>query len=225
MIRELEGPGAGGFNRINWDLRYPLGFDIKGGGDGYYPLRGPLVLPGEYTVKLIVGDQEMSQKVMVRVDPRIEFKPEALQARLKASQGMNEVARAFLDVRNATSKIETELNRLSDNAKNRGDIPAEMSKMFQEIRSKLKEVKEDFRRERFGIQSAIMDLLGQLEASTSAPTEAQLETIDHLRVRIERAIQIVNILLSENLPELQRQLNIENSGLLISETVKPPKRY
>jgi hypothetical protein len=93
-IRTLRGTNKGGVNRVVWDLRYEPSAEVKlrttpGGNphvweekrfrgkdrrDVYYYgtpsiMRGPLVPPGTYTVKLQAGGQELTQNLTVRKDP------------------------------------------------------------------------------------------------------------------------------------------------------------
>src|SRR4029077_9314536 len=69
VIREIDGPGAAGVNRTNWDLRWtpaaeptPQQLEAIEAGYGFGP-RGPLVDPGEYAIKIKAGDKEATQKV------------------------------------------------------------------------------------------------------------------------------------------------------------------
>jgi photosystem II stability/assembly factor-like uncharacterized protein len=68
---ELPGTRAG-LNRFSWDMRYPDAHGIEGGtfmlGGN---LRGPMVTPGQYKVKLTVGDQSATQTFEVKRDPRV----------------------------------------------------------------------------------------------------------------------------------------------------------
>lgn len=95
-----------GTNRINWNLRYddPPGFNpdinnqMNAAPDSVTPgPHGPLVLPGTYTIKLIVDGQTYTQSVVVHNDPRIGESPAimaALRAQIKlalaSSDGMND---------------------------------------------------------------------------------------------------------------------------------------
>jgi hypothetical protein len=68
---------AAGHHRWVWDLRGPTPPKPQPGppGAAFYedgPRRAPLVLPGQYTVRLTVGGRSMSQPLVVRLDPRIE---------------------------------------------------------------------------------------------------------------------------------------------------------
>ena len=75
VIRELEGPGASGVNRTNWDLRYdspaePTPEQLEAMAAGYdFGPRGPFVEPGEYSIKIKAGDKEGTQRVTVEEDP------------------------------------------------------------------------------------------------------------------------------------------------------------
>ncbi|HVH60818.1 MAG TPA: hypothetical protein VM709_10810, partial [Candidatus Sulfotelmatobacter sp.] len=71
VIREFDGPGAAGVNRTTWDLREnapaeptPEQQEAIAAGFGFGP-RGPLVEPGEYTIKIKAGEKEATQKVAV----------------------------------------------------------------------------------------------------------------------------------------------------------------
>src|SRR4029077_3331173 len=90
VVREFEGPGAAGVNRINWDLRWtppaeptPEQLEAMAAGFDFGP-RGPLAEPGEYTIKVKVGAKEQSQKLMVEEDPRITLSAEDRAARREA---------------------------------------------------------------------------------------------------------------------------------------------
>ena len=97
MIRELEGPGAAGVNRTNWDLRYdspaePTPEQLEAMAAGYdFGPRGPFVEPGEYSIKIKAGDQEAAQKVTVEEDPRLQLSAEDRAARRRLVSGPRRV--------------------------------------------------------------------------------------------------------------------------------------
>ncbi len=69
LVREFDGPGKAGVNRTNWDLRWnspavptPEQLEAAAAGFDFGP-RGPLVEPGEYTIKIKAGGKEDTQKV------------------------------------------------------------------------------------------------------------------------------------------------------------------
>ena len=60
-----------GANRITWDLRYESVPNIPGA-YVFGSLQGRRVVPGDYQVRLTVGDWSMTQPLEVRMDPRVD---------------------------------------------------------------------------------------------------------------------------------------------------------
>lgn len=85
-------PATAGAHRVTWDLRYPpppairVDYSETMGavpGDTPFTPEGPLVLPGKYTVKLIVDGASYTQPVVVKEDPRIGDSPEVMEGMKK----------------------------------------------------------------------------------------------------------------------------------------------
>ncbi len=81
---------SAGMHRLVWDLRYSrpdaLSYDYSIAGVWHEgtPIdpRGPLALPGRYTVSLTVGGKTFTQPLVVRLDPRVKVGPAALRRQL-----------------------------------------------------------------------------------------------------------------------------------------------
>jgi photosystem II stability/assembly factor-like uncharacterized protein len=72
-----------GLNRAAWDLRYEGAKWVPGARiDTGDPGAGPLVLPGDYTVRLTVGDRSLTQPLRVDPDPRSTASRSDLEAQL-----------------------------------------------------------------------------------------------------------------------------------------------
>ncbi|MDE8342560.1 MAG: glycosyl hydrolase [Acidocella sp.] len=63
-------PAHAGMNRLVWDLRYDDPVQIPGAIYSDQAPRGPLVGPGQYTVRLSVAGQQISAPLTVAIDPR-----------------------------------------------------------------------------------------------------------------------------------------------------------
>jgi len=82
VVRQIEGTGHAGVNRVNWDLRYPpLPLERPSGESaGFYDPRfsvadSPTAEPGEYSVQVSVGDMHASKTVRVDDDPLVVISP------------------------------------------------------------------------------------------------------------------------------------------------------
>jgi len=225
VVRELEGPWRRGFNRVSWDLRQAMNSSPEWKpGEFYYPLRGPMVLPGEYEVKLMAAGQEMVQKVTVKLDSRIKASEEALTAKLKAGLRVNDMVRAFLEAKAAVQAIEKEIVPIQESSKKQTNFPQDAKSLLDEISKNLEGFRKEFIAEMEGMEFELLDLMGQLDASTSRPTEAQGMIIERLTVKLDKGINTVNSLLTEKLPELQKKLRCGDFRLAGLQPIKLPER-
>jgi hypothetical protein len=75
-VAKLQAPHLAGVHRVIWNLRYDAlsaaPADEESGGRAI-PMAGPLVMPGEYTVRLTALGHTSEQKLQVKEDPRIEI--------------------------------------------------------------------------------------------------------------------------------------------------------
>ena len=224
IVRTLEGPDRAGFNRVAWDLRYPLPFTPAPGEESWFgPPKGTFVLPGTYTVRLRARGKELTESVSVRIDPRARTSPDALRARFDASQRIAELQRAFFEAQKASQEIDKELQRVTEIVKATPPVAAPVDARLKELSKQVADVKERLKPGWGGPQFLLLDVAGQLQASTTAPSEAQLRSIDQLRVKVTEGVDKVNVLLTRDLPELHKQLQAERIGPVPLKPVTPPK--
>lgn len=90
-----------GLNRFVWDLRYaaPAG---GGGGRGFFSPRGPMVLPGEYRVRLTVNGHNYERTLHVELDPRVKTPWADIARQFTFEQ---EVIGATANARNLTTAV------------------------------------------------------------------------------------------------------------------------
>ena len=181
VVRELTGPDKKGLHRVNWDLRHPLSFTPASGDDGWFGVPvGPFVVPGDYTVTIAARGKELSEKVTVRADPRTNTSPEALQARHRVSQHVNEMLRAFTDASTTLDRLDAEVKRVKELVKDQPDASKALDQPLADFTKKLGEAKDKFKAGWGGPKFSLLDLLGQLQASSAAPTDAQARSSQQL---------------------------------------------
>jgi hypothetical protein len=147
-----------GINRVNWDLRMnppvppqPGQTGGGGGGFGFGGGRGPMVDPGEYTVKISVGQKEATKTFRVDEDPRVEISAADRTARRQAIDRSYEMARnagrsmrAIIGLRTALSTAIESWKRAPAapaGAERMGParIPEEIQKAGEELLKKVEE--------------------------------------------------------------------------------------
>lgn len=159
QARPFKVPKQAGINRIWWDLRYdrnkliklrtkPIGQDhVELGDKGWRSLprgsrgSGPLVPPGIYTVKLVVGDREFSRKLTVKKDPHSAGTVADILAQTRVLSEISRNIDAVADMINRIEWIRKQLNDLKVMLKEKQGAEAiinagdELDQKFIEIES------------------------------------------------------------------------------------------
>ncbi len=102
-------PAAAGMNRLVWDLRMDDPAQIPGAFYSGPTPRGPLVVPGDYSVKLTYHGQVLTQPLKVVVDPRVPGAEPGIRAKselaIAAEHDIDRLHRAVNDVRAARAGL------------------------------------------------------------------------------------------------------------------------
>ena len=136
---------------------------------------------------------------------------------------VNDLNRAFKEGQKAVGEIDKELNRVKELLKKQKSVPDEVNNRMRECYSKFDEIKKEFT----GGQTpnfAIIEMAGQLQASFTKPTQAQLRSISQLTDRVSDNIEKLNNILSQEYSNLQILL-IDNGIYAVPPgPITPPKR-
>lgn len=207
VIRTEEAPGTPGLHQQSWDLRHdspvePEEGEQQGGFFGTPP--GPLVMPGEYTVRLTMGDAVVERPVSVSLDPRVEIGPEAMRARREVLERIQEFIVPYTHANRAVGKLQdvaTEARRAIRGA----EVSEELETMVGELERRVRAVAGDLRDHRRTLFAAF-----SIERSSAPPTEDQIWSVDQARNQLPGLIEQINEMITETVPGLYRQMNEEN---------------
>jgi len=96
-------PAAAGMNRFVWNLRYDDPVQIPGAFYAGLPPRGPVALPGEYTVRLTYEGQTHTAPLNLKADPRVKGPLTGMQEKFALSMEVHHdqdaLHRAVNDIR------------------------------------------------------------------------------------------------------------------------------
>jgi hypothetical protein len=148
VIRRVPGPTGAGFNRIAWDLRYPLPYPVRidEGEDGFRESRGgPLAIPGEYSARLVlyadgsytpVGEpQKFNTRSMGMATLEAQDKAALLDFQLKVAELLRKIYAMDSFLSAAEERIAHMKQAIFQNAAS----DKEMMKKAREIELRLKE--------------------------------------------------------------------------------------
>lgn len=248
LVREFDGPGKAGVNRTNWDLRWnspavptPEQLEAAAAGFDFGP-RGPLVEPGEYTIKIKAGGKEDSQKVVVEDDPRQQMPAADRAARSEAIQQLYALAKLTDKDRKTIQGIKEGLKAAREQWKKEAErpeapkIPEEIQKAAEELQKKVDAVAEKFVREQEGLGNAgppfiwkpeplpqqVQSLLRDLDGFWAAPGGQQKDKLAELPPLVNDASAQVKKIAEEDLPALNKKMN--DAGIPHIVPAAPPQR-
>ncbi|MBA3806197.1 MAG: glycosyl hydrolase, partial [Acidobacteria bacterium] len=121
-------PAEAGLNRFAWDLRYADAAKFPGiilwAGD----MRGPLVTPGTYQVRLTVAGKIMTESFEVKKDPRVPATPadfaRQFELLIKIRDKLTETHNAITRIREVRGQVDDLVKRVKDQTDSRAIVEA-----------------------------------------------------------------------------------------------------
>jgi hypothetical protein len=115
-------PKEEGLNRVAWNLEMNGPTIIPGAkNDAGTPYRGPVVLPGTYTLMLRVDGKVLTQKVEVKLDPRSKASPsdlaDAHKLALQLRDDVTSLSNIVIALKSARGQIAERTKALNGDAK------------------------------------------------------------------------------------------------------------
>jgi len=227
VIRRLTGPVTAGFQRINWDLRYPASSlppppNPEGEDPFAEPPGGPLVMPGTYKVSMMkrvdgvttpIGQSQEFQVIVEgqdRMTPAdrialVEFQQKAARLQ-RAVQGANQAANAltprFTAIRRALIETPNAPESLLNDA-------VALEKRKNEI---LRALSGDtaLRQRNFNLPPSINERVGSIvgaqRMSTARPTQTQIDQYAHAAAEFEGVLAQLRQLIEVDLQALEKKM-------------------
>ncbi|HEX7049734.1 MAG TPA: hypothetical protein VF188_05930, partial [Longimicrobiales bacterium] len=195
VIRKLDGPGTAGIQQVIWDFRMDPPYQPErreDGGRGRFRRapRGPLVLPGTYTVRLIAAGDSMTTDVVVEQDPRIHVPRAELVARQDAMMRVNALAKPLYEAQQAAREAARRLDAARELLKQSGADAKALLAEADSLAARLEAATDALGEAGAGrVQFAI-------EGISARPTADQLWQIDQAWEKAPDAIRALNDLLT-----------------------------
>ena len=169
-----------GMHRFVWDLRLPrpaaltYEYSIAAVWLGGTPLepRGPLVLPGHYTVTLSADEVEVTQALEVRLDPRVHVDDDSLRRQLELAQ---EIGAALEQAVTAHREITSLLGE------RHGTLPAAAAE-------ELAAIADDGHPSLAGVAGVLATLATAVQGADAAPTQGQAAVLAEYRGQVEELV-------------------------------------
>ncbi|MBX7221586.1 MAG: glycosyl hydrolase [Blastocatellia bacterium] len=130
-----------GFNRWVWNLRYEDAKRFPGMILWTGETRGPVAVPGTYSVKLTVDGKSATQTFSIRQDPRLAVSDgdyaKQLELLLKIRDKLSETHEAIIEIRDVNKQIDALTERLKAN-----EAGKPVTEAGKKLKEKLKQIEE-----------------------------------------------------------------------------------
>ena len=216
--KELRAPGAKGWNRFIWNLRWASSKKIEGTDPASgQAVPGPLVSPNEYTVILKVGDKEYSQPLNIRKLKNVQSTQADLEAQeellLKIHREIDITVTSINQVRDLRSQLDGWTKRTKDQPGLEG-----LSEQAEELKNKVLEIEKtllvpDLRAGWADTNNNGLRLLAKLGALSGAinlgdypPTDVAQEVYADISGRIEAQLELLDAALQSDVSLLNQAL-------------------
>jgi photosystem II stability/assembly factor-like uncharacterized protein len=247
LVTELTLINEPGIQRFAWDLRYqsPMlssqlaysGQGRGGGGFGGLP-RGARVLPGEYIVKLYVDGKEMTKRIIVEEDPRIEIAPAEAEARLKLMLAINRLQKSGFETQRLLDSLRGQIISVEENLKKQSSVPQAISAAVDSLSQEVKAARAGLAQQPRGLNqqesagpqdqpqgNALMTrfsrFFGELDSYTEPPTPQHQEQLKNYTQQMNALIEKVNKIITESIPNLNLQIAERMMPIKAGETIAP----
>jgi photosystem II stability/assembly factor-like uncharacterized protein len=234
-------PKAAGVNRFVWDLRYPAspalpyGYDAELLGYTEYTLadhavpgltprhqpRGPLVVPGKYTIELHSGGQTLRQMLTVELDPRVQVSQPDLVAQrdlaIAVSQGMKVSYDAYQQVEKVRKQLAEQMKSLA------GEELKEPKEAASALDKKLEAVGKGTKAAP-GLGPTNRDLarlMFSVESADAAPAETVRSAVQQSCEALSKSLASWRQINEEDLRRLNSMLNANHQASLPVAAVEP----
>ncbi|SNZ00432.1 WD40/YVTN/BNR-like repeat-containing protein [Flagellimonas pacifica] len=252
VIRTLKGSNEVGVNRVMWDLRYEPTYKpylrstppgrpwVQLNGEGWRPLVtwdldlwrgqfGPKVVPGNYRVKLIVGEQEFVRDLTILKDPKSEGSVEDIKEQVALSLELRDAMNIAVNMINTVEMIRSELNILIPKLTNDKDVEdaRRLQQKAESVAGLLYDIHLTGARE--DAFRSPMKLYGRLSALASdlgghgidfKPTKQQKEVAQIFNGRLKKITDKFDNLVNLEIDKLNKQLEKSKLKVELKKKIK-----
>lgn len=241
---------SAGMHRWVWDLHYPSPRAARSD----YPIsavpgntprspEGPMALPGQYTVRLTVRGLSFSERLIVKMDPRVKTSPEGLELEFQKQQVLASMMTQNTEALTEARALREQLQKLTGKA-TPATAAAGVGSSGEKASGPLADAVSAFDKKLgsilgggngqggFGAAAAasptlarsagaISGLYGEFDRADAAPTAAQLAAIDATERDFSRILKLWQEFQATDVPILNRQLKSAGLAELHLEAALP----
>ena len=203
-----------GGNHVVWNMRYPEARKFDGMVLWWSSLEGPEAVPGDYLVRLKVGEELMEQPFRILKDPRVNTSLEGLQAQFDFIQSVNakvtEAHQAIIDIREVRRQLQHFTSRWEGDDGKKGLVTQAntIDSIMTKVEKALYQTQNRSNQDPLNYPVKLTNKLAHLNSLTrlgsNPPTDAALAVRDELVQAIDQELGQFYQLKEKDIPAFNR---------------------
>ncbi len=220
---EIEAHG----NRFVWDMEYPGAKEFEGMILWWGSTDGPQAAPGNYKVKMTVGDEEQIRDFEILQDPRSEVSLAEIQEKfdfmMEVRDKVTEGHQAIVDIR----KIRQQLNHYKglwegkESMQELIDKADEIDEKISRIENELYQTKNQSRQDPLNFPIKLTNKLAHLNSLTGMgdypPTQQAYQVKEEISQQIDRQLSKFREIRNSDLPEFNQMVKDKAVDAIVLE--------
>ncbi len=208
-------PKEVGMNRFVWDMRYPDAVRTPGAVLWGGSLRGPVAVPGNYGVRLIAGNQTLTEPFEIKADPRLKLALADYQKQfdflIKVRDKVSAAHEAVNFIRDVRKQVDDLSKRVSDAGTDGKAVTAaakDMNEKMKAIEEEIIQVKAKSSQDPLNypikLNNKIAALAGVASSMDAPPTEASLAVFNQLSAKLDAQLAKLEEIKMRDLPAFNK---------------------
>lgn len=214
LVQSIPGSKRKGINKVFWNLRMTPPKIAEGGSKVDFGIFvAPMVLPGDYSVKLKVGDKEYLQPLKLVHDPLGEMTLEDRKKQYESAMVLYKLQETLAIQVDTINKIQKKLKENIEkinNIKSRKIVQEYFDKL-EELRSTLLATKQKsiFADEK-KLREEISEVYRAIAGNETVPSNLQIQRISTLKEEVERSKQSATAIINKYASQVTKIFEKEN---------------
>ena len=199
-----------GLNRFVWDLHYEDAKRFPGMILWAGSTRGPMIIPGTYTVKLTVDGKSYTQTFDARKDPRINTTQEDFQSQLalelQIRDKLTQAHEAVINIRAIRKQIEELSSRIENKeviAKAKA-LAAELTNVEEALYQTKNRASEDPLNFPIRLNNKMASLLAAIQSADARPTSQEQQVFEDIDTGINGQLKKLNGIFDKDVPAFNK---------------------
>lgn len=208
LVAEIPAGKRKGINRVAWRVRKKAPKVPRAKSLAFQAAFGPTLPPGEYTIKLLKGQETYTHTLTLIEDPDSRHTADALAANRKAVTEaydlIEELAWTERRLREINSQTEDRASQTS-HKKLKSSLQS-LADQSNVLRNQLVPSSGDRIAGQIRLRERLAEIYGNMTSYQGKPTQSQIETLDYLKKEIQTINSTIDKILQGEWVDLNKQL-------------------